>query len=147
MGRLIAADPELLAVVVKAPQHKAAMPIIEAGKDLYIEWPVGVETAEIAEAAKKQGIRTRHSAKIKEILESGQIGRVLSSPFVRLSRSLYSFFEHSAYIADAEQSQTFLHLIGGHFLDGFVHTLGPFTSVSATLAVQYPTTEFVDPTG
>lgn len=42
MGRLIAADPELLAVVVKAPQHKAAMPIIEAGKDLYIEWPVGV---------------------------------------------------------------------------------------------------------
>lgn len=60
----IAADPELdlVAVAVNAPQHKASvLPIIEAGKDLFIEWPVGIslqETAEIAEAAKKKGITT-----------------------------------------------------------------------------------------
>ena len=60
----IAADPELdlVVVAVNAPQHKlAAMPIIEAGKDIFVEWPVGKslqETLEIAEAAKKKGIRS-----------------------------------------------------------------------------------------
>ena len=115
----IAADPELdlIVVAVNAPQHKAAvMPIIEAGKDIFIEWPVGKnlqETVEIAEAAKKKGIRslvgtqcrqtstirkvswctylemqwlpmTLVSGQIKSIIESGQIGRVLSSTFVSL---------------------------------------------------------------
>lgn len=37
------------------------MPVIEAGKDLFFEWPVGVSlqrTVEIAEAAKKKGIKS-----------------------------------------------------------------------------------------
>lgn len=42
---------------------------------------------------------------------------------------------------------TLLDVIGGHFLDGFMHALGPFTSVSATLAVQYPTAELGDQLG
>lgn len=42
---------------------------------------------------------------------------------------------------------TLLDIIGGHVLDGFVYALGPFTSVSATLAVQYPTAELVDQSG
>ena len=60
----IANDPEveLVAVSVKAPAHKAALlPAIEAGKDIFIEWPAGVglkESTELAEAAKKKGIRT-----------------------------------------------------------------------------------------
>ena len=61
---IIANDPEveLIAALVKAPAHKVALlPAIEAGKDIFIEWPAEVglkESAELAKAAKRKGIRT-----------------------------------------------------------------------------------------
>jgi predicted dehydrogenase len=68
-------DVDLVVVSVKAPGHKATvMPVIEAGKDLFVEWPGGVgleEASAIAEAARKKGIRTmvglqgRHAPSIK----------------------------------------------------------------------------------
>jgi predicted dehydrogenase len=55
-------DVDLVVVAVKARDHKAAvLPAIEAGKDIFIEWPAGVnlsETTEIADAARQKGIRT-----------------------------------------------------------------------------------------
>jgi predicted dehydrogenase len=77
----IANDPDVdfVAVAVRAPSHKAAvLPAIEAGKDIFIEWPVGAsskETAEIAEAARKKGVRTmvglqgRHSPVAKKVIQ------------------------------------------------------------------------------
>jgi predicted dehydrogenase len=59
----IAGDPDvgLVVVSVKAPNHKAAvLPAIEAGKDIFIEWPAGAnveQTTEIADAARRKGIR------------------------------------------------------------------------------------------
>jgi predicted dehydrogenase len=59
----IAADPkvDLVVVSVKAPLHKQVLlPVIAAKKDFFIEWPAGTdlkETTEIAEAARKQGVR------------------------------------------------------------------------------------------
>ena len=59
----IARDPEvdLVAVVVKVGDHKeAVMPAIEAGKDVFVEWPAGKgieETRAIAEAVRKRGVR------------------------------------------------------------------------------------------
>jgi len=75
----IAGDPDvdLVVVSVKAPVHKATvMPVIEAGKDLFVEWPGGVgleEASAIAEAARKKGVRTmvglqgRHAPSIKKV--------------------------------------------------------------------------------
>jgi predicted dehydrogenase len=60
----IANDPDvdLVVVSVRTPAHKAAvMPVIEAGKDLFVEWPGGIgleESSAIAEAARKKGVRT-----------------------------------------------------------------------------------------
>lgn len=76
----IANDPDvdLVVVAVKAPSHKAVLlPVIEAGKNLFVEWPAGVglqESTEIAEAARKKGIKTmvglqgRHSPVVKKVL-------------------------------------------------------------------------------
>lgn len=55
--------------------------------------------------------------------------------------------ERTAFTADAEKGVTLLDIIGGHILEGFTHALGPFTSVTSTLAVQYPTAELVDASG
>lgn len=60
----VANDPEvqLVVVAVKAPGHKDAIfPAIEAGKDVFVEWPAGQHTAdtlEIAAAAKAKGVKT-----------------------------------------------------------------------------------------
>lgn len=75
----IASDPDvdIVAVAVKAMYHKkAVMPVIEAKKDFFIEWPAGTntkETEEIAAAAKKQGVRSlvglqgRHAVVITKV--------------------------------------------------------------------------------
>ena len=72
------ANVELVAVSVKAPNHKeAALPAIDARKDVFLEWPAGAslaESTELAEAARKQGIRSivglqcRQSRSLKKVL-------------------------------------------------------------------------------
>ena len=76
----IANDPnvELVAIAVKAPDHKkAALPAIDAGKHVFLEWPAGAslaETVELAEAAHRQGVRSlvglqcRQSRALKKVL-------------------------------------------------------------------------------
>ncbi len=81
---------------VKTPNHvENATKVIEAGKDLFIEWPAGrglKETKLLAELAKAKGIRTivglqaRQSAlfrKVKKLVEDGEIGDILSTSMVR----------------------------------------------------------------
>lgn len=52
---------DLVAVAVKVLAHKeAVVPAIEAGKDVFVEWPLGrglSETIELAKLAKSKGVR------------------------------------------------------------------------------------------
>jgi len=95
----VANDPDVnfIAVSVIAREHKAALlPAIEAGKDFFIEWPVGSsseETTTIAEAARLHNVRSlvglqarasRAITKVREVLQSEKIGKVLSVQVVRL---------------------------------------------------------------
>lgn len=63
-ARDLAQDPDvdLVVVSVKVTDHKAAvLPAIEAGKDVFVEWPLGKgfqETVEIAQKAREKGVRT-----------------------------------------------------------------------------------------
>lgn len=60
----IANDPQVdfVAVAVKSVYHRdALLPVIEAGKDFFIEWPAGkstAETKEFAQAAQAKKLRT-----------------------------------------------------------------------------------------
>ena len=106
----IASDPDvdLVAVSVRAAHSKdAALPAIEAGKDVFIEWPLSAslqETIELVEASRRKGVRSmvglqgRHSTavkkvrcsvvqvpfqcsyclKVKELVNTGNIGKVMS---------------------------------------------------------------------
>jgi predicted dehydrogenase len=76
----ISNDPEvdLVAVSVKTPYHKeVATTVLQAGKDLFIEWPAGrntEETRELARLAQEKGIRNvvglqgRYSRVVKKVL-------------------------------------------------------------------------------
>src|SRR4051812_27494519 len=91
--REMVTSPEIdaVAVVVKVPEHygptKAAL---EAGKHVYTEWPLGRTTAEAEELtalAHARGVQTAVGLQsrvsptlihLKELIESGYVGEVLS---------------------------------------------------------------------
>ena len=102
---------DLVVVSVQVDKHYAlAKPALMAGKDLFVEWPLGAnlgQAEELAELAKAKGVRTvvglqaRPSVvvkKIKEIIDSGKIGRVLSTSVVANTQG----FAIGTWPADAE---------------------------------------------
>lgn len=84
----IAADKgiDLIAVSVKAMSHKETiLPVIEAGKNFFLEWPAGKsleEAKEIAEATRKHGVKSmiglqgRNSPTVKKVWEKGHFIRL-----------------------------------------------------------------------
>ncbi|THG95285.1 hypothetical protein EW026_g6345 [Hermanssonia centrifuga] len=151
----IANDPnvDMVAVSIKMPHHlKAVWPAIEAGKDIFIEWTVGSsfeETLKIAEAAKKKGIKVLVGAqatqgvflkKVKELVESGKIGRVLSTSLVTTSAYFgSSTTEGGAYLIDINNGANALTIPVGHFLVALSYAIGDFTEISASGIIQHPT--------
>jgi predicted dehydrogenase len=106
----IAKDPnvDLVVVSVKTPMHKQSVwPAIEAKKDVFVEWPLGktlAEAQEIADFARAQGVRTivglqaRQNPlirKIKQLVDDGKIGRVLSTHAV--GRPTFISEDHSFF--------------------------------------------------
>ncbi|KAH9477571.1 Dehydrogenase aclE [Psilocybe cubensis] len=163
----IAADPDidLVAVSVKAPNHlQAVLPVIEAGKNFFLEWPAGASTREtemIAEAARRNGVRSiiglqgRHAVvirKLREILASGVIGTVRSTNVITHNPRELGYYapfarEVYAYSLDPKNGCSLLAIPIAHQLDTLVDVLGEFASVSATEATMYPTITFVDEAG
>ncbi|KAH9478946.1 Dehydrogenase aclE [Psilocybe cubensis] len=163
----IAADPnvDLVAISVKAPYHKAlVLPVIQAKKDIFIEWPAGAsleETEEIAEAARVHGVRTivglqtRHQAaiqKVRELLSSGIIGTVRSTNITNLiprEGHLWIPFskEKDLYLVEHKNGATQLHIPILHLLDTVSYLLGDFSSITATSTIAYPTGTVVDNDG
>lgn len=90
----LAADPDIDFVICNTrvdKHYETTLPSIKAGKDVYIEWPISSNKAEIdslVKAAEESGSRalvglqgrwTPVVLKIKEILDGGAVGRLLSS--------------------------------------------------------------------
>ncbi|THG94718.1 hypothetical protein EW026_g6806 [Hermanssonia centrifuga] len=159
----IANDPnvDMVAVAIKMPQHlNAVWPAIEAGKDIFIEWTVGSsfeETLKIAEAAKKKGVKILVGAqatqavflnKVKEFIEGGKIGRVLSTSLITTASYFGSTMSESmAYTLDANNGADLLTIPIGHFLVALSHAVGDFAEVSASAINQYPVVNLTDEDG
>ncbi|KAK0226002.1 hypothetical protein IW262DRAFT_1359158 [Armillaria fumosa] len=163
----IVSDPnmDLVAVSVKVMVHfENAMKVIDGGKDLFLEWSAGnglKETSALAGAAKAKGIRTivRLQArmdplfqKVKAIIDSGEIGRILSTSMT--ARIFPGFKIWGPYMSSTmrryaldSNGGTLLDVGGGRLLDMLTYILGPVASVSTTLSTQYPVAEIIDENG
>ncbi|KAK7021818.1 transcription regulator gal80 [Paramarasmius palmivorus] len=159
----IANDPDvdMVAISVRTPAHvDAALPVLQAKKDLFIEWPAGSQlasTIKIAEAAKKNGVRTlvglqtrqaTYVRKVKEILDSGVLGRILATSLIvsfcypgARGPTAFEFFN---YAVDPSNGATMLDIDGGHLIDVLHYLFGPISSVTGHLTNQYPTYQPID---
>jgi hypothetical protein len=94
----LAKDPNVDLVVcsVRVDKHFAAIaPAVKAGKNVYVEWPLGKnleEAEELLRLSKAHGVKQTvvglqgrfapSVRELKELLEQGRIGKVLSSTWV-----------------------------------------------------------------
>ncbi|WQF88393.1 Putative gfo/Idh/MocA-like oxidoreductase, NAD(P)-binding domain superfamily [Colletotrichum destructivum] len=135
------ADVDLVVVSVGVPKHlELAVPALAAKKKVYIEWPLGASVAEaerLAGLAEADGLQTivglqgrsdSLTVKLREIVESGEIGDLLSTSVVGtlLINPPSYWVEGAEYYLDIKSGANMFHIGFGHFLDSFTHVLGDF---------------------
>jgi predicted dehydrogenase len=146
------ADVDLVAVLTIAPQHEEAVrAAIAAGKNVYCEWPLTVNSTiaqELVQLASNAGIRhvvglqrrmaptTRY---VRDLINAGLIGKLRSA---RLHVSM-NYFQASRgkalrWSVPPENGSGVVNIYAGHFLDMLFAMIGKPTAVSAVLANQFP---------
>ena len=150
-------DIDLVIVTTKVAFHRElVLGALGAGKHVFCEWPLGLDSAEAAEllaAAERAGVRHMvglqgrvHPVlnRVKDLLQEGQIGKVISCSLVSSLASWGPRLPVSeAYRADRAGGATGLTIPGGHSLDTLCHVLGPFEAVSAVVTTQHKETEII----
>ncbi|KAF5374077.1 hypothetical protein D9757_010733 [Collybiopsis confluens] len=141
-------DVDMVAVSVRLLGHnEAASKVINAGKDLFIEWPAGnysEETRGLYDAAKNKGIRSV----AKSIVDSGVLGKTVSATFnVSSVWGNLIFLDSAKYFLDPSNSLGLIDILGGHGLDMFTHILGPISSLSAIAENKAPLITISDSKG
>jgi predicted dehydrogenase len=150
----IASDPnvDIVAVSVNVPGHYAlTRPALEAGKDVFVEWPLArnlAEAEELVQLAKAKKVRTMVGLqarqnpsilKAKEIVESGKLGRILNSTMY--GHGVFfgpTILEGYLYGLPVEAGANLLTVPFGHAVDALCYVLGELEDISATLANLRP---------
>lgn len=150
----LVADPEIevVDVCVRAPYHyEVAMAALEAGKHVFCEWPLGVNSAqsdEMAALAKAKGVLTmvglqsRYAPSFqyfKQLVSDGYIGELVSANMsMFLPGIMRPQQESGVWRADKEAGVNTLNIGSGHALDVFFWTLGELSELTGMTATQIP---------
>jgi predicted dehydrogenase len=146
-------DVDLVIVLPPAPEHAVLSRLaVEAGKDVYCEWPLTTTTADsmhllaMANAAKIRhavGLQRRMGPGahyVRDLIAQGYIGTLRS---VRMHVSIEYFGPQRPpsleWTLPAVNFSHLLSIYGGHFFDLLFHVAGTPATVGAIAAVQFPT--------
>jgi predicted dehydrogenase len=134
------------------------LPSLRAGKGLVVEWPIDIsfsESQEIVELAHAKGLRTavdiqgRFSKiieQVAEVVNSGRIGRVLSTSVSGGVPTGGAEPENVGvkYSLQDGSGATIVDIHLAHILECLTHIHGPVRSVSSLIKTMRPTTDIVD---
>ncbi|KAF7563649.1 hypothetical protein G7046_g434 [Stylonectria norvegica] len=157
----LANDPnvDLVVVSVAVDKHFAlAKPVLQAKKNLYIEFPVATTTAqakELAALAKANGVKAVVGAqavsdpsyrKMNELVKSKAIGDVVFSTFSGQfpMTTLDGWPAKVAEFLDENSSVSRTRIAAGHALAPFIKVLGDFQSVQGIYKNQDKTVKTLD---
>ncbi|KAF2687884.1 NAD(P)-binding protein [Lentithecium fluviatile CBS 122367] len=159
----LAADPDVELVVcsVRVDKHyDALLPALNAGKDVFCEWPLAKDAAQAAEmvkVAKEKGVKTLLGLqagvsptllKLKQIIDDGKIGKVLSSTFHGTNiLSGGTSWESLAYSNDRSIGGNLLTIYAVHSLESIRVVLGHLQTFQTLLAISHPTVQLTSYTG
>ncbi len=150
-------DIDLVTVAVRVPHHHSiVMPLLEAGKHVYCEWPLGAtveEAGEMASVARANGVvavvglQGRHDpglTHLKELVEDGWLGEVLTVNVTMIGSGALERRANDAWMADNAKGANTMAIVAGHTLDYVEYVFGKLTEISATLGVQLPKWRLID---
>ncbi|KAF1364561.1 NAD-binding Rossmann fold oxidoreductase family protein [Lizonia empirigonia] len=159
----IASDPnvDIVAVSVNVPEHYAlTKPALEAGKDVFVEWPLArnlAEAEELVQLAREKGVKTMIGLqarqnpsilKAKEIVESGALGKILGTTMFGHGMMFGpTINEGFLYGLPIEAGANLLTIPFGHAVDALCYVLGEIKDISATLANLLPELELIGKDG
>jgi predicted dehydrogenase len=142
-------DIDLVVVCVRVPGHHAlVMQALEAGKNVFCEWPLGAnlaEAQEMARLANASSLRTAVGLQsqsdpslmyVRELVRDGYVGEVLGVNFVSTSQAVTERGAGRIWQGDRRNGANTLTIAGGHAIDALCFILGEFEEVSARLAVN-----------
>ena len=144
-------DIDAVSIVVRVPlHHEIAMDALKAGKHVYTEWPLGAtlaEAEEMAGLAQDKGLHTmvglqgRQSPtflRIKELLDEGYVGEVLSCHLSQFRGGVLERTSDRTWQSDRALGTTTFTIAFGHALDCFRMCVGDFAEVNGVVATQVP---------
>ena len=157
-----APEIDIVTVTVKVAHHlEIVRAVIEAGKHIYCEWPLGnglAEAEELTAIARAKGVlgvigtQARVAPEIeylKQLIADGFVGEVLSTTLIARGGGWGGVIpqkKDNAYLLDKAGGATMLTIPVGHTLAALTDVLGKFADVSSVLATRR-TTALVADTG
>ncbi|KAK6085911.1 oxidoreductase family protein [Seiridium cupressi] len=157
----LAADPDVQLVVVSTrvdKHYETALPSLKTGKNVYVEWPLAENLAraeELAQLAKEKGVKTvvglqgRFTPpliKLRELIASGRIGKVLSSKVSAFGGAMHreNLTNGLRYFTDRKVGGNFLTIGFGHISDNIQYVLGDIQNIQSKLQIQRPDAKLID---
>ncbi|KAH7338545.1 NAD-P-binding protein [Pyrenochaeta sp. MPI-SDFR-AT-0127] len=159
----IAKDPDvdLVVVCVRVDRHhRATLPALKAGKDVYVEWPLASnlqQAEELLAAAKQSGSKTivglqgRPSPiiqKVKELVNGKAIGELLSSNMI-FDSGFPGDVEPAGvdFLTKKEIGGNNFTILFSHGADPVFHALGGLEEATGLLATRWPETKLLHSDG
>jgi predicted dehydrogenase len=145
-------DIDLVVVLNTAPQHAQTVKrVIEAGKDVYCEWPLTTTLAEseaLLRLANERGVRhivglqrrlAPHNRYVRDLIDEGYVG-ALRSVRMHVSMNYFQAVRSRAleWTVPMENFSSVLSIYGGHFLDMLFASTGWPVSIAALTPNQFP---------
>lgn len=142
-------DVDFVAVVVRVPgHHELVMAALEAGKDIFCEWPLGAnlaEAEEMANLAAAKGVRTAVGLQARsdptymyarDLVRQGYIGEIVSARMSGVSQAVTRRGAGRIWQGDRRNGANTMTIAGGHAIDALTFVLGDFQELSARLATR-----------
>ncbi|KAK7217063.1 hypothetical protein V2G26_005066 [Clonostachys chloroleuca] len=144
-------DVDLIVISVRVGKHfEIAKPALLEGKKVFVEWPLGASTEEaetLTALAREKNIKTIVGVqaradplllKVREIIQSGKLGRITSAHALGSTSSLPSHFWFNGmdYYQDIKSGGNLYHINFAHFLDSFTYVLGDFETLQSDLKTE-----------
>ncbi|RFU74812.1 oxidoreductase family [Trichoderma arundinaceum] len=153
-------DVELVVVSTRVDVHySTALPSAKAGKKVFVEWPLAHDVAhakELVDAARAGGGRTLvgHQGreappilKLRQLLEQGSIGKVLSSEIRATggTNDRETLLSGLKYFTDRSVGGNIVTIGVGHLFDQVQYILGDLQNIQSHLQLQRPNVLLRDP--
>ncbi|AEO55729.1 hypothetical protein MYCTH_2299852 [Thermothelomyces thermophilus ATCC 42464] len=160
----LAADDgvDLVVCTTRVDKHYATvLDSVRRGKDVFVEWPLAQDgrlARELADEAAKAGVRTIVGlqggkapvvAKLREVLESGRIGKVLSSE-LRVFGGLndrHGVPQSLSYFTQREVGGNVYTIGFAHIFEMVLAVLGELASAKGDFHLQRPEVKLLDGAG